>query len=138
LPSVLKGWLNDLTWKQQTVLLCALRGTDIGGSKFVKTATRWIRKTVLNNASPNKTFMKECEFPRIREFIEDNPLCFDMLPVHFFGHLLHAFEVIGYKHPDNKVNQVALDAYMDMCDYLHINPESKGVMEFRLSDDIES
>ncbi len=137
--SVVKPWVSELSWKQQTVLFCALRGPDIGGSPEVKRMVRWIRSVILENAAPHKTFMKEVDFPNVAQLAEEKPLVFDMLPTHFLGHLMHAFQVIAYLHPEQKVCSVgdkARGAYKHMCEYLHVNPETKQEMITRLTDEI--
>ena len=132
---VVKEWLAECSWKEQTVVLCALRGTDTSGSPELKAMTRWIRRVALHNAAPRKTFMREEPFLRIKEAAETRPLIFDMLPVHFLGHLTHAFEVIGYRHPEKAVGEQAITAYYDLCEYLHVNPESGEQMALRLKDE---
>jgi hypothetical protein len=125
MTSVMQEWTLNLTWKEQTVLLLGLRGTDSGGSKDIKLMTRWLRSIVLKNAAPEKTFMKETKFRSVKEIADDNPLALDMLPVHFFGHLMHTFEVIAYRHPDSTIKKKALGVYLDLCEYLHVNPETE-------------
>ncbi len=133
---VMQDWLFALTLKEQTVLLLSLRGSDIGATVEVKSLTRWIRSIVLRNAAPDKTFMKRTYFGRIIDMAEANPPAFDMLSVHVFGHLMHAFEIIGYKHPDTVVRAKALQAYLDLCEYMHVNPETEVEMSARLSDEV--
>ncbi len=98
--------------------------------------TRWIRRTSLNNAAPHKTFMRDEGFPRVKDVAEDTPIAFDMLPVHFLGHLMHALEVIGYRHPHSPTARDAWEAYCDLCEYLHLNPESEEQMLNRLKDEL--
>ncbi len=134
--SVLKCWVIDLcTWKEQTVLLCALRGTDSGGSEEAKRLTRWLRKVILSNAAPNKTFMKETPALSVKFVAENYPLVFDMLPVHFLTHLMHAFEVVAYRYPPGDVQTFAKLAYADICDFLHVVCETQEQMTLRLRDE---
>lgn len=133
---VLQDWVVECcTWKQQTVLLCALRGTDSAGTPTVKSLTRWLRRTVLKNAAPNKTFMQDEGLPLVA-VLEEQPQSFDMLSVHFFGHLMHAFEVVGYCHPNPRVSNAATHWYHAMCNYLHIEPEPYNVFKDRLRDEV--
>jgi hypothetical protein len=134
--SVIRDWVCRLSWKEQTVLLVALRGPDLGGSRELKTAIRWIRAIVLKNAAPQKTFMKEVDFPKLADLAEEQPLVFDMLSVHFITHLMHAMQVIGYRHPNQSVAEKALGAYLNLCQYLHLNPESNKQMTSRLVDEV--
>ncbi len=47
MPSVVKYWITELSWKQQTVILSALRGCD-GKSKedISKPVTRFFRHLI--------------------------------------------------------------------------------------------
>lgn len=135
--NVLQDWVSDnLTLKMQTVLLCALRGPDANGSPDLKAWTRWIRSIVLKNAAPNKTFMRQDSFVGIDVIAQRMPLALDLLPVHYFSHLMHALQVIGYEHPDPGIAVTARVAYYQLADYLHLLPESKDMMHLRLSDEL--
>lgn len=134
---VFQEWLECLTWKEQTVLVLGLRGPDAGGSRDVKLIIRWLRSVVLKNAAPKKTFMGETDFRQVNEIVDDSPLAFDMLPVHFFGHLLHTVEVIAYRHPDQCIRNTALNTYIELCEFMHINQETDSEMTERLKDEIE-
>ena len=130
--SVLQDWVGEISMKEQTVILCGLRGPDAGGSDEVKALVRWIRRTVLKSADPGHGFMSTTGSPDIREF-EGTPFL-ERLPVHYLGHLIHAFEVIGYRHPDVLEAGPALSAYIDLCDFLHVNAETIEQMTDRLRD----
>lgn len=134
--TVVQKWVTQYcTWKEQTVLFCAMRGPDAGGSGFVKLVTRWLRSVVLKNAAPHKTFMGDTNFLRISEIADHDPLCLDMLPVHFLGHLMHAMQVVGLRHPEWEAKGRAWEAYSDLCNFLHINPETVQQMNMRLKDE---
>ena len=136
--TVVQEWVSShCTWKEQTVLFCALRGTDANGSHDLKSLTRWLRKTVLKNAAPDKTFMQETEPLDIDTIANKRPLGLDMLPVHFFGHLLHAFEVVGYRHPIEETRSYASSTYLKLCIYLHVEPENQSSMTERLRDEVK-
>jgi hypothetical protein len=136
--SVLQPWVTErCTWKMQTVLMCALRGPDAGGDPEIKDAVRWIRRVVLWNAAPHKTFMRGVTLPSFAEIAERNPLALDMLPVHFIGHLMHAFEVIAYRYPDEMEKRAAWLRYWELCEFLHVAPEPRDAFEARLADEIE-
>ena len=136
MSSVLQDWVTKLSWKEQTVLLCCLRGPDSGGSPEIKAIIRWIRKRVLENAAPSKTFMRDEMLTAIEEIAQQSPLILDMLPVHFFSHFLHALEVIAYRHPHHTTQSIAMSMYEDLCEYLHIEPEKRWAMTVRLKDEV--
>lgn len=133
--SVVHCWVSDLSWKMQTTLFCSLRGPDQGANPELKLMVRWIRSVVLKNADTKSRFMKEVSFKSINEISEIYPSCIDMLSIHFYSHLLNAFEIISQKHPDKIIKRTARHTYMDLCQYLHLVPESLASMEARLSDE---
>jgi len=52
-------------------------------------------------------------------------------------HVVHAAEIIGYKHPDVNIREQWLQFYLDCCRDLHMNPETAEHMEKRLGDSRE-
>jgi|SRR6185295_865856 len=134
--SVLQNWLELCTWKEQTVLLCALRGTDAAGTPELKAWVRWLRSIILKNAAPNKTFMKPELLTHFEVIAAYTPLCLDMLPVHYLTHLMHALQVIANRHPLLDISKRAYRAYHDLVNYLHLKPESSEEMFIRLKDEI--
>jgi hypothetical protein len=137
-PSVVRSWVIDhCTWKEQTVLLCAMRGPDAGGSPEIKAVVRWLRRTVLQNAAPVKTFMEAVAWPRFADLTAARPLAPDTLPVHYLGHLMRACQVIGYRHPEPKIAGRAESAYVDLCKFLHVEPETPKSTTLRLADEVD-
>lgn len=140
MDSVIQEWLADcnLTWKQQTVLLTSLRGFD-GGSKsdIGKKLTRRLRKTILKNAAGTETtsFMKaDMTLDEVEIFADDS----GKYPMHFYMHVTHACEIIGYKHPDPDIREWFQNAYLIICRGVHMNPESSADCDFRLRDGVDS
>ena len=133
---VLRPWIYNLSWKQQTTLMTCFRGPDIHSSEQIKGMIRWIRMVCLNNAAPKKKFMKKRDFFSVEEAINKEPFVFDGLPLHFWSHLLNAFVIIGYKHPEEKIRSFAYKIYIDLVNYMHLNPESEAHLDYRLSDEL--
>ncbi len=133
---IFQDWLSDLTWKEQTVLVLGMRDTDASGSKDVKSLTEWLRNVILNGGTPNTSFIKVTTFKGVLGIAQYYPMALDMLPVHFLVHLMHSFEVVGYRHPDPVMRIKAFTAYTDLCDFLHINPETEAEMTERLKDEV--
>lgn len=63
------------------------------------------------------------------------PSEFGHLPLHWYTHVMHALEVIGYAHPDQFVARKANDLYVAMVHGLHLNPESAAQQNERLTED---
>lgn len=56
----------------------------------------------------------------------------DAYPLHFYMHLVHAAEVIGYKYPETLVAQCWTGFYYKACENFHMNPETMAQMDSRL------
>ena len=139
MKSVVKEWLsgNDISWKQQTVVLSSLRGCD-GQSKYdlSKKLTRQLRSAILYNAAAaDTTFMRDTmTLEEVRKLAEDS----DKYPIHYYMHALHACEIIGFKHPDNKIREWFNGAYLIMVDALHLKPETEEECDYRLRDGVNT
>ena len=134
---VLQDWLENLSLKQQTVLIVALRGCDTSTKHDnSKKLTRMLRSDVLKNAAtPNTKFMN---ISRNWNIILDFRNDIDSYPVHYFLHLIHAIEIIGYFHPDREVRDFWNKAYLLLIDAMHVSPESKETNAYRLMDGVDS
>lgn len=134
---VLLPWLARCSWKEQTCVLCALRGPDAGASAKVKSWTRFLRAAACRNADPSDRFMRPEERQTFVEIESTSQDLLNMLPVHYLAHLMHALQIIGLRHDDAQTSRVARCAYLDLCGYLHLKPEPDGEMEIRLSDRVQ-
>lgn len=119
---VIKEWMHRLDWKRQTVVLLALRGPDVGASVEFKPIVRFIRSVTLENADPDKDFMKDVSFSTIKEILAKNPSAVDQLTSHFIHHLNLALMVIGYDHPSLMIRNRALEAYQGIGHALCFKP----------------
>lgn len=134
--SVVQEWLAEVcTLKQQTVLLSALRGCD-GRPKEdpSKPVTRAFRATILYSAHKNpgdQTFMQSNPHGAVRAWLNDGV---DSYPMHWLIHFMHAIEIVGYKHPNERVATFWLGVYCQLCDVLHLRPETKSTLDRRLAD----
>jgi len=139
--SVVQPWLAEhCTWKMQTVLLTSFRGCDGAYKNDVgKVFTRMMRATVLKNADPTTTFFpenmngREAWKPELERFFTD----MDHYPVHWFMHLLHAAEIVGYKHPDSEISEFWENFYARGCYELHVTRETEDALDNRLKDNVQ-
>ena len=143
--SVVQEWVSELTFQQQTVLLSAIRGPD--GIKKVhpaKDLLRWYRRCILLNSftggimtdpvqEGGGTFMgpSECAKTGVVD-LEEYIKTVDELPYHFQLHLVHAVEVLGYKHPDESIRLNWHCIYIQMVENLHMMPEEEKQLDARL------
>ncbi|MCL2570429.1 MAG: hypothetical protein FWE16_04460 [Firmicutes bacterium] len=134
---VVEDWLyaDNISLKQQTVVLSALRGCD-GQSRhdLSKKLARKIRCTVLKNAATSSTeFMQDLmTLDEVRDFAKD---C-DKYPVHYYIHVIHCCEIIGYKHNYENTRKWFSDAYRIMVDALHLRTETEKECDYRLRDGV--
>ena len=49
-------------------------------------------------------------------------------------HLVHAAQVVAFKHPDENIAARWLLFYIKMCDQMHMTPETVNEFDDRLND----
>lgn len=137
--SVVKEWISTIPYKMQAVLLLSLRGCD-GTLKEdpSKMITRALRSVLFHPAVKN--FNDGGMFMSVNIAVLQNSLekfadNLDHYPNHFVTHLLHAMEIVGYKHPDIKVAEFWLNAYRNCCRGMHLNHEHEYQLNSRLTGD---
>ena len=135
--SVVQDWLAEkCTWKMQTVLLTSFRGCDgVHKHDLSKPFTRLMRASILKNADKTTTFfLNDCDFGVLNQqmnvFLDD----IDHYPMHCFFHLLHAAEILSYKHYDPEIKKFWGDFYQSCIHALHVNPETEEQLDERLKD----
>lgn len=151
--SVVQEWIYSVPMMQQTVLLTAIRGPD-GLPKYgsVKMILRWYRRCVLLSALDGKVLVNPYDNsggsftgPSLSAPIEkweggmnthvDAYLReLDSIPHHFQMHFMHAAEILGYKHPDNRVRAWWNSVYLRLVNDMHVHAETEIEMDGRLGD----
>lgn len=145
MPSVLQEWVTELTCMQQSVLLTAIRGPDgVTKEHPAKEVLRWLRRCVLLSAFDRRVLSDPYEAgggsftgPQWRDLEEVGTAYFkavDELPHHFQMHLMHAAEIIGYKHPSSGIGIWWLRFYEFYANALHLTAETEAQMDRRLGD----
>lgn len=61
----------------------------------------------------------------------------DEVPHHFQLHLMHAAEIVGYKHPDAEIRAWWRGFYLRLAHDLHLWPETAEQLDSRLGDSRE-
>ncbi|UAK24374.1 hypothetical protein [Sphingomonas nostoxanthinifaciens] len=59
----------------------------------------------------------------------------DAIPHHFQLHLIHAAEIVGYKHPDRRIRGWWRQTYERLVHDMHLWPETEEQLDSRLGDD---
>jgi hypothetical protein len=145
--SVFPDWMAGLTMQQQSVLILAARGPD-GIAKLhpCKDVVRAYRGTVLKAARYGRllkwgeiadSFMSMDLIADRHSWMRIVKAFFgvvDSLPHHYYLHLAHGAEILGYKHPDIDVRGAWNWFYLKCCEDMHLTPETEDEMDARLSD----
>lgn len=147
LVSVQPLWCLALPVQQQSVLLLGARGPDgIAKAHPCKRIQRAYRACVLVAARYGRSLAwaeKADTFMCLQEFSDElqwlNALTeffkhADDLPHHFYMHLVHGAEILGYKHPDERFRAKWRDFYGRCVKEFHLIPETEIEMDARLSD----
>ena len=133
----------ELPLREQGTLLTAVRGCDLapkydddGSVRDTpeRRLTAWIRWAFMNPADP-----REVDIPGA--FFQSRPpfpfkaSAFGHYPLHWVSHVMHACEVIGFRHPDFHTAKTGMVLYHRFAEMLHLHPETKLQMIARLSED---
>lgn len=131
---VFKEWVIKLPWRMQSVLMTATRGPD-GPQRYfhIKVLNRWMRDKLFNDADPSNPFIIRYDDPNPIDIIDAIGQELEYTTVHYYSHVIHALEIIGYEHPDDDVAQPAYKLYCELGPTLmHMEPERSHVQWHRL------
>ena len=137
---VMRGWTTTLPLRHQGVLVSALRGAD-GAPKEdpSKSITSTIRRAVMNPADDRETTAAGGFFGFSAAKLTQNTHAFlhsmDQYPLHYVTHLMHAAQIIGYKHPSDDFRTYFELLYTMMVCKFHLLPEDVQTMDARLTED---
>lgn len=155
--SVLHDWVTELPFMQQALLMLATRGPDgLPKETPAKKILHYLRGLVFkpayedfgkcdgfmnvdygelayiqksHNNDPDIATLFGWKFKEIsQEFFKD----VDSYPLHFYMHLVHASEVVGYNYSDENVAGLWHMFYKMACRGFHMNPETKEQLNERL------
>ena len=141
MKSVLQDWVMELPIREQGTLLTAVRGCDLCPKYPLDSPERQlvgaIRFAFMNPADPREVDCEPgCFFistpPDPDRF---KPSALGHYPWHWLSHVLHAMEVLAYRHPDHEQARIWLALYIKTVSSFHLRPESRGEMRERLSED---
>lgn len=129
----------ELPLREQGTLIVALRGCD-SAPKFPldspeRRLTAAIRYAVCNPADQREVDAAPGSFMTAHIPVDVRPGMIEHYPQHWVGHVIHACEVLGYRHPDTWQAAQWFLLYAEFCHSLHLPVESPGRMKTRLSED---
>lgn len=131
--SVLQPWLETIPIRMQSTLLLGLRGPDAAAPN-VKKITRWLRGLVFKPGNPANAREFMGVMPERIAEKDATHKELEFFPMHYYSHLMHALEVVGYCHPNAGVAARASGLFIDMCTLLHLPPETYDDFYARLRD----
>lgn len=149
MTSVLQDWVTELPLRAQGTLMTGIRGCDLvpknpasideehgcstGECSPERGLSAYFRYCVLNPADPREVDIPGAWFQSNPP--EFKPSQFGQYPLHWYSHMMHGFEVIGYCHPDPGIQSRARFIYLRMVRNLHLNAETRDEMMNRLNED---
>lgn len=144
MKSVLQDWVMNLPLRHQGTLLTSVRGCDDEPKLWSRTGvsyspgrrlTAYIRCCFMNPADEREVDYEEGSFFQSRPPSPFKPSEFGHLPQHWYSHVMHALEIIGYCHPDSGIRNQAHTMYVKLVHNLHLRPESSEDLHTRLTED---
>lgn len=128
-----------LRWLRRCVLISAFDGcaltspTTPGGGSFTgplkhPKVEKW------DYVNPNLAGMIQYDSMVLKHVSEDYLRSTDEIPHHFHMHVVHAAEILGYKHPINWIADWWHDFYLMLASDAHLHPETETEMDRRLGD----
>lgn len=137
MSSVLQDWVMHLTLREQGTILAAVRGCDLAPKSAAaneRQLVAYLRWVALVPADPREVNIEGA-------FMQDHPPRswraseFGHYPQHWYAHLMHAFEVVAYRHPYDTERANARYIYQKFATNLHLNPEPREVFILRMTED---
>lgn len=144
MQSVLQDWVIDLPLRFQGTLLTAVRGCDDEAKTWNsigvayspgRRLTAFIRYCFMNPADAREIDSEEGAFFMSTPPNPCKPSEFGHLPQHWYSHVMHALEIIGYHHPDHLIRAQGYSLYVNFVKNLHLNPEEMDQQYRRLTED---
>ena len=132
--SVLQDWMGEIPIRMQSTLLLSLRGPDTHRCPEIKAVQRWMRGLVFRPGNPANVAEFMTSSSNLPNLDEKGKLAreLEFCTQHFYSHLMHGLQVLGYCHPSGSVKQDAIYLYDKMCDQFHLPHESASVFSLRL------
>lgn len=138
--SVLQDWVQNIGLRHQGVLVSAIRGCDNEPrNSCTKMLIRCYRETILvchcGDSAKAATFIEKVNAEELQRRMDEVRRNLDHLPHHFVMHLIHAAQIVGYKHPDMAVALIWRQYYHRLVRCLHLRPETEDELDARLGAD---
>jgi len=149
--SVLQPWVMKLPLRAQGTLLTGFRGCDLAPKNPVSIDEKYGCSTGEDTVERQLVaYLRFCTIVAAdaREIdvpgawfkssppAKWKPSQLSHYPLHWYGHLMHCFEVVGYlREPDDEHKDRALGIYIRMAEAMHLKHETREEMLKRLTED---
>lgn len=138
---VLQDWVIELSWKEQTGLISAVRGLGLSEDsdyyKESKTITKMLRYLILNNADSKTSFM-ELDVVYLETDVSDVLYTISNLGnmyKHWYDHIMMAINIIYKKHNNPYVRHY-YKGVKDCLDFLMLNKDDNIDSDIIEAEDI--
>lgn len=101
-----------------------------GGGSFTGPSISWETMVDIRTRGGDADPWEEAMNQIVSEYLSS----LDMVPHHFQLHFMHAVEILGYKHPDERIRVWWSFVYRRLANDMHLNPETEVQMDKRLGD----
>lgn len=137
--SMLRDWVQILPLREQGVLLAGLRGCDLTPKVPLDSSERqlvsYLRYVVCHPNAEHEVGATPGAYMQPNPPGEWTPSEFGHYPQHWYAHIMHAFQVVGYRHPRVSVRCIGQSIYHRFVHGLHLEPEGFETMVERLSEE---
>lgn len=139
--SMLREWVQELPLREQGVLLSGMRGCDLTPKKPLDSPERqlvsYLRYVVCvpNDEAEVGAAPGAYMQPNPPPDEEWTPSELGHYPLHWYAHVMHSYQVVGFRHPSRETRLIAERIYRRFVHSLHLEPEPMVVMVERLSEE---
>lgn len=138
MPSMIREWVTRLPLRHQGVILAGMRGCDVAPKNPYDSPERqlvaYLRWVTCNPADPREVGMAGSY---MQNWAPTHWKQSDLghYPLHWVSHLMHAYQVVGYSHPDQSIGLECFRIYVKFVEGLHLKIETADEMDRRLTED---
>lgn len=135
--SVIQDWVCKLGLRYQGVLVSAVRGCDTAPRDDAsKLLVRVYRGEILNSTAEEgkqpKSYISYATTEELAKLMQDYVRNWDHYPFHYNTHFVHAAQILGYYHHDERRKRMWHAFYLTCCKKMHVLPETRDQLAARL------
>lgn len=128
----------ELPLRAQGTLLTGVRGCDLAPKHAEASSERelvaFLRCCILVPHDAREVDVPNAFFKSAPP-VKWKPSEYGHYPQHWYAHIMHCFEVVGYLHPHGPIADAALYIYIQFVNNLHLRRESRSELLERVNED---